>query len=69
MEDEFIDKDLFTILERLVIQMGPPQLLRLIAHIAAEHAATLLRQGAIRQAARSEREARILSRAADAIST
>jgi hypothetical protein len=61
------EPDSLAILERLVSEIGTPQLVRLIADITEGHARMLLRQGASPLAARVSREAAILSRAAEEI--
>ena len=67
MHEKSTDGDSLAILERLISEIGTPELLRLIAEVAEQHANDLLRQGASPQAARFAREASILSRASDAI--
>jgi hypothetical protein len=59
--------DSLAILKRLVADIGTPQLLRLIADVAEQHANDLIRQGISPHAARFARDAKILSRAAEAI--
>ena len=56
------------VLKRLIAQVGTPQLLRLVADAAKQHAEDLVRDGAHADAARFFREATILAKAADAIS-
>lgn len=68
MNEQFTDAEKsLAILKQLVTEIGTPQLLRLIADVAQQHANELLRQGASPQAARFAREATILSRASEAI--
>jgi hypothetical protein len=67
MNQKSTDAESLAILQRLVTDIGTPQLLSLIAQVAEEHANELLRQGASPQAARFAREAEILSRASEAI--
>jgi hypothetical protein len=68
MDAKFTDGDDLAILKRLVTDIGTPQLVRLIACVVEQHANELLRQGASPQAARFARDAKILSRASEAIS-
>lgn len=56
------------VLKRLIAQVGTPQLLRLVADAAKQHAEDLVRDGAHADAARFLREATILAKASDAIS-
>ena len=67
MDETLTDGNSLAILKRLMTDIGTPRLLRLIADVAAEHANDLIRQGASPQAARFEREARILRRASEAL--
>jgi hypothetical protein len=67
MHEKSTDGDSLAILERLITEIGTPQLLRIIADVAERHASDVLRQGASPQAARLAREAKILSQASDAI--
>ena len=67
MNQKSTDAESLAILKRLVTEIGTPQLLSLIAQVAEEHAKELLGQGASPQAARFAREAKILSRASEAI--
>ena len=67
MNEEFADGDSLAIVKRLVTDIGTPQLLRLVADVAEQHADDLLRHGASPLAARCAREAKILSRASDAV--
>jgi len=67
MNDRALDADSLVILKRLVAEVGTPQLLRLIADVAQQHANELLGHGASLQAGRLAREASILAKAADAI--
>ena len=56
------------VLRRLIAQVGTPQLLRLVADAATQHAEDLVRDGAHADAARFLREATILAKASAAIS-
>jgi hypothetical protein len=65
-EASMTDAESALVLKRLIAQVGTPQLLRLVADAAKQHAEDLVRDGA--DAARFLREATILAKASDAIS-
>ena len=67
MHEACTEADSLSLLGRLVTEMGTPKLLRLIATIADQHSGDLAQQGPNSDAARFAREAKILSRAAEAI--
>ena len=67
-EASMTDADSALVLKRLIAQVGTPQLLRLVADAATQHAEDLVRAGAQADAARFLREATILAKASDAIS-
>ena len=67
MDERVAEGDRLAVLERLITEIGTPQLLHLIAEIAEQHANELLRRGAGPQAARCAREARILTEASRAL--
>lgn len=67
MHETFTDGDTLALLRRLVTHTSTPQLLRLIASVADQHAEDLAHQGRTTEAARFAREAKILSRASEAI--
>jgi hypothetical protein len=67
MYEKFTDSDSLALLRRLVTELGTPQLLRLLASVADQHAKELAQEGPTQDAARFAREAKILSRASEAI--
>ncbi len=67
MDETFTAGNTLALLRRLVTELGTLQLLRLLAGVADQHATQLAQEGPTQDAARSAREAEILSRAVEAI--
>jgi len=67
MHDKFTDGDSLALLSRLITEIGTPQLLRLLASVADQHAKKLAQEGQTLHATRCALEAKILGRASEAI--
>ncbi len=68
MSASVTNDDGVVLLKRLIAQVGSPQLLRLVADAAKQHAEDLVRDSAHVDAARFLREAKILAKTSEAIS-
>lgn len=62
-----VDGESVTVLKRLIAETSTPQVLRLVADLARQHAEDLMKHGARAEAARFAREAKILAKASEAL--